>query len=130
MTNENKVDEQGSARFDLGALDPFAGEERLQHFVERLRPHIADELVRRRREFGLEGILLRWTRGIIAASVSVAVAASIALIFAKADPATQAEAAHHTLTESVGVPSEWAVWIESDTPPSTTALLGLEGEMQ
>ena len=130
MTSDDKTDWRASEPIDLGAIDPFRDDRSLSGFVDRLRPHIADELVRRRQEFGLEGILLRWPRGIVAASMAVATLAAVVLIVTKDDSSSETQTVHFTFTESVGVPSEWAVWVESGTPPSATELLGLEGEMQ
>ena len=119
MTDDMKRDRD--ERVDLSALDPCEDPERFERLVRGIRRAATPELMRRQGALGLWGELARWRRPILAASGVLAIASVLVLATVRPSSSTRSFAA-----ETLGIPAEWAHWIESGDRPGPADLLSAE----
>lgn len=116
MTDDpNRREEE---RLDFTALHDA---ERFETLVGRIRQAATPELLRRQNRLTLWGTFARWRRAIMVASSALALASVLVLVLIQ--PTTVTESG---FAESLGIPQQWAEWIESGENPGPADLLDLE----
>ncbi len=111
-------------RIDFSALDPEADPARLERTARAVAARLALSLAgRRAHDRALWLQLVGWRRPVLAAGALVAAASIVVLAMPRVVPVKSA--APGTLAEAEGLPAPVAGWVESGTPPSNDALLGL-----
>ncbi len=115
-------------RIDFSALDPCAGEADFARVLMRIRTAATPELMRRQeaargagRGLAVLGEVARWRRWVLAAAAALAVAS--AAVLATIHPASTAHDAGDSFVEAIGVPEEWARWLEAGETPGPADLL-------
>jgi hypothetical protein len=118
---EERID-GGEEPLDLSPLERLSGSGELDRFVRRTMGAATAELARRQATLTLGGLLVRWRRPILAAAGLITVV-SITVLLTVRSPS---EGGRGTLTEALGVPRTWAVWVRAGEQPTPGQLLQTE----
>jgi hypothetical protein len=114
-------------RMDLSALDPVRDPTRLERSASVIAARVAPSLRRRRERPPVMWLeLAQWRAPILAAAGLVAVVSIVVMSSPRSTSIAVTSDSPGTLAEAAGVPATVASWVESGTPPSNDALLGVQ----